>query len=70
MVKNSPKMQETPVQFLGLEVLLEKAEGTHSSILAWRIPMDRGAWQGIVPGVTKNPDMTEQVSTAYKSKVA
>ena len=27
---------------------------THSSILAWRIPMDRGAWQATVPGVTKN----------------
>ena len=27
---------------------------THSSILAWRIPMDREAWRGIVPGVSKN----------------
>ena len=26
---------------------------THSSILAWRIPMDRGAWQATVHGVTK-----------------
>ena len=33
LVKNSPTMQETPVQCLGLEVLLEKVEGTHSSIL-------------------------------------
>ena len=26
---------------------------THSSILAWRIPMDRGAWQATVHGVTR-----------------
>ena len=26
---------------------------THSSILAWRIPMDRGAWQATVHGVAK-----------------
>ena len=31
---------------------------THSSILAWRIPMDRGAWWATVPGVTES-DMTE-----------
>ena len=28
--------------------------GCHSSILAWRIPMDRGAWRAIVHGVTKS----------------
>ena len=38
MVKNLPAMQETPVQFLGQEDLLEKGKATHSSILAWRIP--------------------------------
>ena len=27
---------------------------THSSILAWRIPMDRGAWRAAVHGVTKS----------------
>ena len=27
---------------------------THSSILAWRIPMDRGAWWAAVPGVSKS----------------
>ena len=26
---------------------------THSSILAWRIPMDRGVWQATVHGVAK-----------------
>ena len=38
MVKNLPAMQETQVQFLGREDLLEKGMATHSSILAWRIP--------------------------------
>ena len=32
---------------------------THSSILAWRIPMDRGAWWTVVHGVTKESDTTE-----------
>ena len=38
MVKNLPAMQETWVQSLGREDLLEKGIVTHSSILAWRIP--------------------------------
>ena len=40
-VKNLPAMQETKVQSLGQEDPLEKEMATHSSILAWRIPMDR-----------------------------
>ena len=43
LVKNPPSMQETPIWFLGLEVPLEEGMVTHSSILAWRMPMDRGA---------------------------
>ena len=38
MVKRLPAMQETWVQSLGWEDLLEKAMATHSSILAWKIP--------------------------------
>ena len=38
MVKHLPAMQETWVQSLGQEELLEKDMATHSSILAWRIP--------------------------------
>ena len=38
MVKNLPAMQETQVQSLDQEDPLEKGMGTHSSILAWRIP--------------------------------
>ena len=44
-------MQETLVQFLGLEDPLEKGIATHFSILAWENPMDRGAWQATVHGV-------------------
>ena len=58
MVKNLPAMQETWVQSLGREDLLEKGKATHSSILAWRIPMDRGAWRVTVHGVAES-DMTE-----------
>ena len=43
LVKNPPAMQETPLQFLGQEEPLEKGKATLSSILAWRIAMDRGA---------------------------
>ena len=38
MVQNLPAMQETRVQFLAQEDLLEKGMATHSRILAWRIP--------------------------------
>ena len=38
LVKNLPAMQETWVHSLGWEDPLEKRMGTHSSILAWRIP--------------------------------
>ena len=38
MVKRLPTMQETLVQSLGQEELLEKGMATHSSTLAWKIP--------------------------------
>ena len=43
MVKNLTVMWETWVPSLGWEDLLEEGMATHSSILAWRIPMDREA---------------------------
>ena len=54
MVKYPPAVQETGVQSLGWEDPLEEGMATRSSILAWRIPMDRGAWQATVHGVTKS----------------
>ena len=44
LVENPPAMQETWVRPLAWEDTLEEGMATHSSILAWRIPMDRGAW--------------------------
>ena len=47
-------VQETWIRPLGREDPLEKEVATHSSILAWRIPMDRGAWRASVHGVAKS----------------
>ena len=54
MVKNPSAMWETWVQSLGWEDPLEEGMAAHSSILAWRIPMDRGTC-GLVYGVAKSP---------------
>ena len=53
LVKRLPKIWETRVQSLGWEDLLEKEMATHSSISAWKNPMDRGAWQATVHGVAR-----------------
>ena len=53
LVKNLPAMQEAPVRFLGWEDPLEEGMATHTSILAWRIPMDRGAWWATVRGLQR-----------------
>ena len=68
MVRNLPAMQEIQVQSLGWEDPLEKEMATHSSILAWRIPMDREAWWATVHEVTKQSDTTERLSTAQHSQ--
>ena len=54
LVKNPPAMQEIPVQFLGREDPLEEGMATHSSILAWRTPLERGAGQATVHGIAKS----------------
>ena len=56
-VKNPPAMQEPPetsVHSLGWEDPLEEGMITPSNILAWRVPMDRGAWQATVHRVAKS----------------
>ena len=52
-VKICLSIQETRVQSLGCEDPLEEELATHSSILAWEIPMD---WWATVHGVTKESD--------------
>ena len=55
----SAGVQERWVRSLGQEDPLKEGIATHSSILAWRNPMDRGAWRATVHAVTKEADMTE-----------
>ena len=62
MVKNLCVMQEIRVQSLGQEDPLEKGMAIHSSILAWNIPVDRGAWAGYSPWGRKESYSTEQLT--------
>ena len=50
------------VQSLGQQDSLEEGISTHSSILAWRIPMDRRAWWATVHGVTKSQTRLKPLS--------
>ena len=54
MVMNLPAMWEIWVQSLCWEDSLEEGMATHSSILAWRISMDRRAWSAAVRGIAKS----------------
>ena len=58
MLKNLPATRETWIRFLGWEDPLEEGMVALSSILAWRNPMDRGAWWATVYGVSES-DMNE-----------
>ena len=58
MVKHLPTMQETGVQSLGQEDLLEKEMATYSSILAWKIPWTKEPGRVTVHEVSKEYDMT------------
>ena len=53
MVKNPSAIWETWVQSLGWEDSLKEGMVTHSGFLAWRIPMNRGAWWAAAHGVAK-----------------
>ena len=52
--KESACNVETSARSLSWEKPLEEGMATHSSNLAWRIPMDRGAWRAAVHRVTKS----------------
>ena len=69
-VKNPPAVWETWVQSLGWEDPLEEGMATHSSILAYRIPMDREAQWDTVHEVTES-DTTEWLSSStFSPKIA
>ena len=63
MVRYLPSMWETWVQSLDWDDPLEKIMETHSSILAWRIPIDRGAWGATVHGIATELNTSERLST-------
>ena len=54
MIKNPAALQETWVRWLGWDDLLEEGKATHSSILAWIVPMDRRACRATVHGVAES----------------
>ena len=54
--------EETRVPSLGLEGSLEEGMATHSSILAWRIPMDRGACPATVHNIAKSQTRLKRLS--------
>ena len=62
------EMQQMQVRYLGWKDPLEEGIATHSSILAWRIPMDRGAWGATVHGVTES-DTTEQLTNTHTQSI-
>ena len=63
MVKNPLAVWETWIRSLSWEDPLEEGMATDSSILAWRIPMDRVAWWAAVRRVAES-DTPELISTA------
>ena len=65
VVKNTPAnaRDATSVKSLGREVSLGEGMATDSSILAWRIPMDRGAWGDTVHRVTQSQTQLKRLRT-------
>ena len=64
LVKNLPAMQKTWVRSLGWGEPLEEDMATHSSVLSWRIPRDRGAWRATLCGVAES-DRTKHSTAVY-----
>ena len=57
------------VQPLGQEDPLEEGMATRCSILAWRIPMDRGGWRATVQGVPKSQTQLGKEAQALEALV-
>ena len=62
-VKIPSAMQETWVQSLDWEDSLEECMASYSSIFAWSIPMDRGAWRATVHRVRKRQTQLSDQAT-------
>ena len=65
LIKYPPAMQETQVLSVGQEDPLEKEMATHSSIFAWKNPMDREAWQAMFHGVANSRMLLNSSTCAY-----
>ena len=66
MIKNPPANEgdiRNTGSIPGLGRSLEKGMASHSSILAWRSPMDRGGWQATVHAVAKRWTKLKRLST-------
>ena len=66
-------MEETQqmwVQSLGHEDLLEEEMAIHSSILAWKNPMDRGAWQATIHRVTNSQTQLKRLSSQAHTRAS
>ena len=64
-LKHLPVMREAWVRSLGREDPLEKEMATHSSILAWRVPVDRGSWWATVHGIAKSQTQLSDIFTFH-----
>ena len=62
-------MLEFWVQCLGWEDSLEEGKAINSGILAWRIPMDRGAWQATIHGVAKSGTQLSNYAHTHKPRI-
>ena len=71
IVKNPPARRETWVWSLGWEYRLEEGMATHSSILAWRIPIGRGTWyMATVHGIAKSRSPLSNFHTLTRIDIA
>ena len=66
--KKLPTVQEIQLQSLGREEPLEEGMATHSSILTWRIPKDRGAWWATVHGAAKSWTRLKRLSPSTQEE--
>ena len=66
--KDSACNAETQVRSLAWEDPLEEGLATHSGILSWRIPMDRGMWWATVHRVTQS-DTTKETKQQQQSLI-
>ena len=68
LVKNLPAMWESWVQSLVWKDPLEEGMATHSIVVTWRVPMDRGAWQATVHGFAKSQTRHGRLRKAQQDK--